>query len=54
MPDRTENRAVFYNSDHSDSANEALRIYNELLSLKITSKMYMIDYYHINIVFCDR
>ena len=43
MPDRTENRAVLYNSDHSDSVNEALRIYNELLSLNITSKMYMID-----------
>ena len=43
MPDRTENKAIFYNSDHSDSINEALRIYNELLSLNITSKMYMID-----------
>ena len=43
MPDRTENKAIFYMSDHSDLINEALRIYNELLSLNITSKMYMID-----------
>lgn len=41
MPDRTENRAIVYTDDHSDSVNEALRIYNELLSLNITSKMYM-------------
>ena len=42
MPDRTETRTVFYNSDHSDSINEALRIYYELSSLNITSKMYNI------------
>ena len=41
MPDRTEKGAVFYKDDHSDTVIEALRIYNELLSLNITSKMYM-------------
>ena len=42
MPDRTELNISFYNDNHTKLITESLRIYNELLSLNITSKMYML------------
>ena len=43
MPDRFESNISFYKDNHNKPISESLRIYNELLSLNITSKMYMID-----------
>ena len=42
MPDRTESNISFYNDNHTKLITESLRIYNELSSLNITSKMYML------------
>lgn len=41
MPDRNETAISFYREDHSKTVNESLRIYKELQSLHINSKMYI-------------
>ena len=40
MPDRTEEKSIFYMNDYTYILQETLRIYHKLLSLNLTSIMY--------------
>ena len=50
MPDRNETAISFYKEDHSKTVNESLRIYKEVQSLHINSKMYIHIIIHINYI----
>ncbi len=47
MPDRTEEKSIFYMNDYTYILQETLRIYHKLLSLNLTSIMYHFSTIHM-------